>query len=78
MSPADDQVKEAVLGAAQRYAEDKGWPWLSPIEVTLTRSAAREDRQWTVKTNAFAVGRNARIVVREHDLVVVDAGYLPR
>jgi len=47
------------------------------VEAVLSR-AARHDRQWTVKTNAFAIGMNARIVVRESDLTIADAGYLPR
>ena len=72
-----DDVREKVLAAAQNYAESRGWPWLTPVEVTLTR-VAPNDRQWTVKTNAFAVGRNARIVVREADMVVLDGGFLAR
>jgi hypothetical protein len=77
MTSADDDLRERVLGSAQKYAESRGWPWLTPVEVTLTR-AVPSDRQWTVKTNAFAVGRNARIVVREADMAVVDAGFLAR
>jgi hypothetical protein len=72
-----DEIREKVLASARQYAESRGWPWLTPVEVTLTR-AVPSDRQWTVKTNAFAVGRNVRIVVREADLSVVDAGYLMR
>ena len=78
MTSPDDRVKEAVLEAAREYAAGRGWPWQTPIELTLTRNAAPDDRQWTVKTNAFAAGRNARIVVRERDLVVIEAGYLAR
>ena len=71
------EARELVLSAAREYAEARGWKWLTPVEVTLTRNAS-DDRRWTVKTNAFAVGMNARIVVRERDLVVLVAGYLPR
>jgi hypothetical protein len=73
----EDDIREKVLASAKTYAESRGWPWLTPVEVTLTR-AIPSDRQWTVKTNAFAVGRNARIVVRELDMSVVDAGFLGR
>jgi hypothetical protein len=76
MSEADE-VREKVLASAKAHAESQDWPWLTPVEVTLTR-AVPTDRQWTVKTNAFAVGRNARIVVRESDMSIVDAGFLAR
>jgi hypothetical protein len=76
MAP-DDELRDSILAKAQEYAKERGWRWLTPVEVTLTRAAAN-DRQWTVRTNAFAVGMNARIVIREQDLSVVDAGYLPR
>ena len=74
---ADAETRELVLAAAREYADARGWKWLTPVEVTLTRNVP-DDRRWTVKTNAFAVGMNARIVVRERDLVVLEAGYLPR
>ena len=74
---AQDDIREKVLASAKAHAESRGWPWLTPVEVTLTR-AVPTDRQWTVKTNAFAVGRNARIVVRELDMSVIDAGFLAR
>ena len=73
----DADLRESVVAAARQYADARGWKWLTPVEVTLTRNVP-DDRRWTVKTNAFAVGMNARIVVRERDLVVVEAGYLPR
>jgi hypothetical protein len=73
----DKEVQNRVLAVAQKYAEDQGWPWRSPIDVKLTR-ADPKDRQWTVKTNAFAVGMNVRVVVRETDLTIVESAYLRR
>jgi len=75
-TPADD-IRERIAAIAKQYAESRGWLWRLPIEVTLSKSSPT-DRQWTVRTNALAVGMNARIVVREADLSVVDAGYLKR
>jgi hypothetical protein len=72
-----DSIREKVIGSAQAYAKIQGWPWLTPIEIALTR-AIPADRQWTVKTNAYAVGRNVRIVIREADMSVIDAAFLPR
>jgi hypothetical protein len=71
-------VKQAVLEAAREYTVGRGWPWQTPVEVTLTRNASPDDRQWTVNTNVFAAGRNARIVVRERDMVIIESGYLAR
>jgi hypothetical protein len=73
----DADLRELVLAAARQHADARGWKWLTPVEVTLTNNVPG-DRRWTVKTNAFAVGMNTRIVVRERDLVVLEAGYLPR
>jgi hypothetical protein len=73
----DADLRELVLAAARQYADERGWKWLTPVEVTLTKNVP-DDRRWTVKTNAFAVGMNARIVIRERDLAVLEAGYLPR
>lgn len=78
MAVSDDQTKQAVLEAAREYALGRGWPWQTPVEVRLTRNASPDDRQWTVNTNIFAAGRNARIVVRERDMVVIEAGDLAR
>jgi hypothetical protein len=77
MEETNPDIRERVIEAARRYAEAQGWPWRLPVEAVLSK-AASNDRQWSVKTNAFAIGMNARIVVRESDLTIVDAGYLPR
>src|SRR3569623_3710650 len=77
MEETNPDIRERVIDAARRYAAAQGWPWRLPVEAVLSK-AASNDRQWSVKTNAFAIGMNARIVVRESDLTIVDAGYLPR
>jgi hypothetical protein len=73
----DDELRDRLLTVAQKYAEERGWPWRTPVEAQLTR-VTPNDRQWTVRTNLFAIGMNVRVVIREADLTIVEAGYLPR
>jgi hypothetical protein len=78
MPPAEEtELQARVLAAARAEAEARGWPWLEPVEVTLTR-AAPGARHWQVRTNTAARGRSARIVIAEPDFEVVESGYLPR
>ncbi|HXU82329.1 MAG TPA: hypothetical protein VN914_13095 [Polyangia bacterium] len=74
MSAADDP-RPRLLAAARAHAEQRGWPWLEPVDIRLTSAA---ERLWTIRTNAEAVGMNVRIVVRESDAVIVQSGYLAR
>ena len=75
MSAAD--VRNQPLAVAQAYAAQHGWPWLEPVDVRLLRETP-DGNIWSIRTNAFAVGRNVRVVVRESDLTAIDAGFLPR
>jgi len=77
MTTPTPDLRDRIIEVARHYAESRGWPWRLPVDATLSRSNPA-DRQWTVRTNAFAIGMNARIVVRESDLSVIDAGYLKR
>ncbi len=78
MTGADEpSVQTRVLAAARAAAADRGWPWREPVEVQLQR-AGGADRLWLVRTNIFAVGQSVRLVIRERDLAVIDAGFLAR
>jgi hypothetical protein len=74
---SDDELRDRLVAVAQKYAEERGWPWRTPVEAKLTRAIPNE-RQWTVRTNLFAIGMNVRVVIREADLTIVEAGYLAR
>jgi hypothetical protein len=71
-----DELEARLLAKAREHADTRGWPWLEPCKLELTRVSP--DRLWSVRSNALAVGMNVRIVIREHDLAVVDAAYLAR
>lgn len=72
----DQPLERRLVGAAREHAAARGWPWIEPCKLELTRVSP--ERLWTVRTNVLAIGMNVRIVVREADLVVVEAGYLSR
>jgi hypothetical protein len=74
---ADPDLQARLLEAGRAEAEARGWPWLDPVEIGLTR-ASPGARQWTLRSNANARGRNVRVVVAEPDFRVVEAGFLPR
>ncbi len=69
--------REQLLEVAQRVAVACGWPWLEPVAIDV-ESAAAEGRTWSVRTNCQQRGMNVVIVIRESDLRVVRAGFLPR
>lgn len=77
MSTDANSFRERLLEVARAEAAARGWPWLEPVEVRV-ESTDDDGRVWTVRTNAGGRGRNARFAVREVDLKVVSAGYLPR
>jgi len=74
---ASNELRNQLLQAARQYAENQAWPWLEPIEVELADSVPGK-RVWSVRTNAFAVGLNIRMRIRESDFAVVEAAFLPR
>lgn len=77
MHQDDSEIRSRMVELARKHAEERGWPWRTPVEVKLTR-ADPKDRRWTVRTNALAVGMNVRVVVREDDFTIVESGYLAR
>jgi hypothetical protein len=70
-------LREELIEVARRHASERGWSWLEPVEVSLER-ATPGDRTWSVSTNILAVGQNVRVLIREADLAVLDAGFLSR
>jgi hypothetical protein len=66
-----------LLQIARADADERGWTWLEPVEVSLSSSGS-SGRVWTIETNSQSRGMNIRIVIREADESIVQAGYLPR
>ena len=66
-----------LLAVAHAAASERGWPWLEPVAVDLEAVAERQ-RVWAIRTNCHNRGMNIRIVIRESDLAVLSAGFLPR
>jgi hypothetical protein len=66
-----------LLTVARELASQRGWPWLEPVEISLS-SSGTAGREWTIHTNCHARGMNIRVVIRESDGSILQAGYLPR
>jgi hypothetical protein len=66
-----------LLAGARELASQRRWPWLEPVEISLS-SSGTAGPLWTILTNSQARGMNVRIVIREADESIVQAGYLPR
>lgn len=71
-----DELRHRLLEVARMTATERGWPWSEPVEVGLSQAAGR--RVWSVRTNCWDKGSNVVVLVREDDLAVLDARYLPR
>lgn len=76
MRTPDDTLRAQLISLAQKLAEERGWTWLDPVEVTS--AAHGGDRVWIIRTNAISLGRNVRIILRQSDHAVIQAGYLSR
>jgi hypothetical protein len=72
----DTSTREQVIEKARKLAEERGWTWLNPAEVTADSNEG--DPVWVVRTSVWAMGRNVRVVLRRSDHSVVGAGYHPR
>jgi hypothetical protein len=72
----DPTVRARLIEAARALAAERGWVWCQPVEVTPT--SHRGEAAWLIRTNAMAIGRNVRVVIRHSDQAILDAGYLPR
>jgi len=70
-----DELQNKLLKVAREYADKQNWPWREPTEVSLENLP---QHIWCIRTNVFAVGTNIRILIRESDLAVVEAYFLPR
>lgn len=75
-TPSPDP-RPRLLAVARELASQRGWYWLEPVEISLSSSSA-SGRLWTIETNCQSRGMNIRIVIREADETIVQAGYLPR
>lgn len=71
--------EQDALARARALAEERGWPWLEPVEVSRERSLVVVGRErWVVTTHVGYRGASARIVMNADDGSIVSAGYLPR
>jgi hypothetical protein len=74
---SDDDLRKRILDVARRHADEHAWSWVEPVELTFAASGA-DGRVWSLRTNAHARGRNIRMRIRESDLAVLEAAFLPR
>jgi hypothetical protein len=72
----DILLRDRLIEQGRKLTEDRGWPWLDPVEVTT--GIDRSERVWIIRTNVLMLGRNVRIVLRQSDCTVKQAGYMPR
>ncbi|HMF98039.1 MAG TPA: hypothetical protein VKE96_27250 [Vicinamibacterales bacterium] len=72
----DQALRDELIEQARRVAEERGWTWREPVDVT--EGAHDGEPVWIVRTNVLMRGVNVRVVVRRSDRAVVHAGYLPR
>ena len=71
--------REEALDRARALADERGWPWREPVEVSRTRSLIVFGRErWLVTTHVGFRGGNVRIEIDAGSGAVVSAGYLPR
>ena len=76
MSAMNDELKAKIIEAARKAAEERGWPWIAPFDVSA--SLQKGEPVWDVRTNIRSRGQNVRVSLRQSDLAVVHTGFLPR
>jgi hypothetical protein len=72
----DEALRDSIVAIARRCAEERGWTWQEPIEISPAAEAGQP--VWDVRSNAASRGMNVRVVIRRSDLAVIHAGYLKR
>ena len=73
MKQLDPMLRTRLLDRAQKLAAERQWLWREPVDITRVHPDA-----WEIRTNAICLGANIRIVLRESDLAVLEAFFLPR
>ena len=73
----DASTQQKILEVAQTVAAGREWPWLEPVDVSLSFSGPG-NRIWAIRTNALARGMNIQMRIREADFAVIEASFLPR
>ncbi len=76
MIKLDAELRDKLIGQARKLADERGWTWREPVEVTS--GLERGDPVWVICTNVLMRGTNVRVVLRKVDFSVVHAGFLPR
>lgn len=76
MITLDSDLRDKLIGQARKLADEQGWTWQEPVEVKS--GVERGEPVWIIRTNVLMFGRNVRIVLRQSDLLVIHAGFLPR
>ena len=69
-------TEEYILEVARRYADQRGWTWLDPVEIRAVSWASLPAFQ--VDTNVGNRGLNISIILDAADGSVMHAGFLPR
>lgn len=72
----DAALRDRLIEQARRLASERGWVWNDPVEVDAGLQGG--EPVWVIRTNVSMLGMNVRVVLRQADLALVEAGYLPR
>jgi len=72
----DPNLRDQLVEQARRLAAERGWTWREPVEVNS--ASYRGEAVWVIHTNTLMRSPSVRVVVRQSDNSVVQAGYLPR
>ena len=77
MSRGAPLLPPEVLEAAKQHAAERGWTWREPVDAELAPSPSGE-RIWSIRTNAYSVGMNIRVTIRESDHAILSSAFLKR
>jgi hypothetical protein len=70
------QLNEQLSEQARKLAEERGWTWREPVEITS--GLHQGEPVWVVRSNVMMRSPSVRVEIRKSDLAIVQDGYLPR
>jgi hypothetical protein len=75
MTP-DAALRDRLIEVARKIAHERDWPWYEPVEITA--AACGGEPVWIIHTHVLMRGQNVRIVLRQSDHSLIEAGFLSR
>src|SRR5579872_2244577 len=72
----DSDLRSQLIEQAWQLAEERGWTWHEPVEVTS--GVERGEAVWIVRTNVTMRSPSVMVMLRRSDHSLVHAGYLRR